>query len=260
MRLSVAEAGAGTCTPVVLLHGLFGAGRNFGAVQRALSATRRVLAPDLRNHGDSPRDARMDYAAMAADVAETLRDHGARPAAVVGHSIGGKAAMMLALTDPAAVERLVVCDIAPAPSPGGLVAYVEALRAIPLRPGLARRDADAALAPAIPEAGIRAFLLSNLVTGTGDAPPRWRVDLDAVAAAMPTLEGWEPPPPGARPYGGPTLVLRGGRSPYVRPEHEPLFRALFPRARFATVEGAGHWVHADDPAGFLSAVGAFLDE
>ena len=157
MRLDVIEAGEGA--PLVLLHGLFGQAGNFGAVQKVLAGNgRRVLALDLRNHGASPHAAGMDYAAMAADVAETLRALGAAPADVVGHSMGGKVAMMLALAHPGVVSRLVVVDIAPVAYPPAFRPYAEAMQALPLAPGLTRKAADAALATAVPSAGVRGFL------------------------------------------------------------------------------------------------------
>jgi pimeloyl-ACP methyl ester carboxylesterase len=257
MRLNAVELGEGGAAPVVLLHGLFGAAQNWGAVQKRLAAAaagrRRVLALDLRNHGASPRAAAMDYPAMAADVAETIGAAGAAPAAVLGHSMGGKVAMALALARPGLVARLVVADIAPAAYPPALRGYVAAMQAVPLRPGLARREADAALAGAVPHPGIRAFLLQNLRFDAD--PPAWRLNLPAIAAAMPAIEGF--PDLGAA-YPGPTLVLKGERSDYVRPEHGPRFRALFPAARFATVPAAGHWVHSENPAGFLALVEPFL--
>lgn len=255
MRLKMLEAGAGE--PVALLHGLFGQGRNFGLVQRNLSERHRVLALDLRNHGDSPHEARMDYPAMAGDVAETLRAAEARPAAVLGHSMGGKVAMMLALTDPGAVSRLVVADIAPRGYRPTFGAYAAAMRAIPLRPGLTRKEADAALVEAVPETGVRAFLLQNLDLAA--EPPRWRIGLDEIAAAMDDIVGWPDLPAGAR-YDGPVLILRGESSDYIRPRDEDGIRALFPRARFATVAKAGHWLHAENPAGFLEALTPFLED
>lgn len=252
MRLNIVEAGQGP--PVVLLHGLFGAAQNWGAIQRRLAARHRVLALDLRNHGSSPRDAVMDYPAMAADVAETIAGVTAAPAAVVGHSMGGKVAMALALAEPQLVSRLVVADIAPVTYPPVLRAYVEAMQAITLRPGLSRRDADASLADTIPEPGIRAFLVQNL--RLQDDPPSWRLALDEIAEAMPALEDF--PEFQAR-YDGPVLVIAGERSGYIRPAHEPRFHALFPAARFVTVPGAGHWVHAENPAGFLGLLEPFLD-
>ncbi|MDO9709559.1 alpha/beta fold hydrolase [Paracraurococcus lichenis] len=251
MRLNLVEAGEGP--PLVLLHGLFGAAGNWGAIQKHLAATHRVLAMDLRNHGASDREAAMDYPAMAADVAETLGDLGAAPAAVLGHSMGGKVAMALALTQPGLVERLVVADIAPVAYPPALRGYVAAMQAVPLAPGLTRREADAALAGAVPEANIRAFLLQNLRFGEGG--PAWRLGLGEIAAAMPVIEGF--PAVEAR-YEGPVLVLNGERSSYVRPVHHDRIRALFQRAEFATVPGTGHWVHAENPQGFLALLEPFL--
>jgi pimeloyl-ACP methyl ester carboxylesterase len=257
MRLNTVEATGGDA-PVVLLHGLFGAAANWGTIQKRLAAdgTRRVLALDLRNHGSSPQAASMDYPAMAGDVAETLEAHRALPAAVVGHSMGGKVAMALALTRPEAVSRLVVADIAPVAYPPALRGYVEAMRSLPLAPGMARRDADAALAGAVPHPGIRAFLLQNLRFDR-DAPPAWRLNLEAIAAAMPVIEGF-PELDGGRSYDGPVLFLGGERSDYIRPEHHARIRALFPTARFATVPDAGHWVHSENPEGFLGLVEGFL--
>jgi pimeloyl-ACP methyl ester carboxylesterase len=194
----------------------------------------------------------MGYPAMAADVAETLAAAQAEPAALVGHSMGGKVGMALALLRPHAVTRLVVADIAPVRYATGLESYVEAMRAVPLRAGLTRREADAALVGAVPEAGIRAFLLQNLRFDR-EGPPRWRLALEAIGAAMPVIAGFDGIPEGAR-YNGPVLVIAGERSRYIRPEHHARFRMLFPRAEFATVPGAGHWVHAENPAGFLALV------
>lgn len=252
MRLNLVEAGDGP--PVILLHGLFGAAQNWGAVQRHLAARHRVLALDLRNHGASRRAAAMDYPAMAADVAETMRAMGAAPAAVIGHSMGGKVAMALALTEPSLVSRLVIVDIAPIAYPPALRPYIAAMQAIPLHSGLTRRDADAALAATIPEPGIRAFLIQNL--RMQDDPPRWRLALDEIGAAMPVIESF-PDLPGR--YEGPTLVINGERSSYIEPGSHPRFESLFPATRFATVPGVGHWVHAENPSGFLSLVDPFLD-
>jgi pimeloyl-ACP methyl ester carboxylesterase len=252
MILQTIEAGQGP--PVALLHGLFGTARNLGVVQRALAPRFRVLAMDMRNHGASPHAAQMDYAAMAADVLETLAQHAALPAAVVGHSMGGKAAMVVALARPEHVGRLLVADIAPVAYEHHNLDLVAALEAIPLTPGLSRPSADAALAPAVPDAGLRAFLLQNLVPG---AHPHWRIGLHEIAAAMPSIEGWDAPADAV--YRGPTLFVRGAESDYVAAEHRPVIRALFPAARFVTLKNAGHWLHADNPAGFIGVVEAFLN-
>ncbi|KAA2214865.1 alpha/beta fold hydrolase [Teichococcus oryzae] len=255
MRLKAVEMGQGAGETLVLLHGLFGQAQNFASVQKVLAGSRRVLALDLRNHGDSPHAAEMDYPAMAADVLETLQDLDTGPVALLGHSMGGKVAMTLALERPDMVARLVVADIAPVAYPPAFRPYAEAMLSLPLRPGLTRREADAALAGAIPNPGVRGFLLQNLRLD-GEAP-RWRNGLREIAAALPVVEAAPGFPDGTR-YDGPTLVLSGERSDYVLPEHRPVFRARFPAARFGKVKGAGHWLHAEKPEGFLAALAAFL--
>ncbi len=253
MILAHTEAGSGP--PLILLHGLFGAGQNWGAIRKALAPRFRVLTPDLRNHGASPHAAGMTYAAMAADVMGTMDAAGIDQAAILGHSMGGKVAMTLALTHPERVSRLVIADIAPVRYPPSLRAYIAAMQALPLRAGLTRRDADAALAATIPEAGIRAFLLQSLRLEID--PPAWRLGLAELAAAMPEIEGFEVPPDTR--YDGPTLVMAGESSRYIRPENQALFEKLFPQLRFVTVPKAGHWIHAENPAGFLAALESFLD-
>lgn len=252
MILHATEAGAGP--PVALLHGLFGAAGNFAAIQRRLGATRRVIAFDLRNHGDSPHDPAMSYAVMAEDVLDSLAALGVPRAALVGHSMGGKVAMRAALLRPDRVERLLVADIAPVRYDPAFRAIADAMLALPLAPGLTRAAADAALSPAVPDAAVRGFLLQNLRLGPA---PAWRIGLREIAAGLPDIEGWDAPD-GAR-YDGPVLMLRGERSGYVRPEHRPAVRALFPLARFTALRGAGHWLHADAPDAFFEVARAFLD-
>lgn len=251
MNLHAIASGEGR--PLVLLHGLFGSAGNFGAVQKRLAAgRRRVVALDLRNHGASPHSPGMHYCAMAEDVRDTLAAMNLLPCALLGHSMGGKVAMAMALATPAAVARLLVADIAPVRYPPHLAAYAAAMLALELSPSLTRAQADAALAATVADAGVRGFLLHNLRLG---ATPRWRIGLGEIAAAMDDIQDW--PEIDAPPYAGPTLFLAGARSDYVRDEHRPAIRARFPAARFATLKNAGHWLHADDPEGFLAVVEAF---
>lgn len=255
MILNRIELGQGDGPPLVMLHGLFGRAANFGAVQRRLCAGRRVLALDLRNHGSSPHDPRVDYDVMAADVAETLRDARAWPCVLLGHSMGGKVAMRLALgPDAGALSALIVADIAPVAYPPHFRTYAEAMLDLPMAPGFNRAAADAALAATVPDRGVRAFLLQNM--RAGDAPG-WTCGLPEIAAALPAIEDFST---AGTPFPGPVLVLHGARSTYVRPEHEALFRALFPAVRFEVLHDAGHWLHAEDPDGFTRVVEAFLSE
>jgi esterase len=245
---------SGNGPPVVLLHGLFGAARNFGTLQRALSARFRVIAMDARNHGTSPHAADMRYPVLAADVLETLDGLGIARAAVIGHSMGGKTAMSVAVMAPERVGRLLVSDIAPVAYRHSNNAIARAMQAIPLHAGLSRAEAEAALADAVFLPDVRTFLIQNLQFG---AQPYWRIGLNEIAAAIPDLEGWETP--GGQ-YFGATLFVAGAQSDHILPEYRPAIRAMFPAARFVSIKNAGHWVHADNPTGFLSVVEAFLHD
>jgi esterase len=250
--LHATEQGQGP--PVALLHGLFGRAQNLGAVARALSGGARVISLDLRNHGSSPHAAGMSYPALAADVLVTLQFMGALPAAVLGHSMGGKTAMAMALAAPASVTRLLVADIAPVAYDHHNAGVAAALNALPLTPGLTRAQASALLEGGVPDAGVRAFLLQNL----DFAGPAWRIGLAEITAAIADIESWPAYADGTR-YEGPALFLSGGRSDYVRPAHVPIIRALFPHASFDIIPDAGHWLHADKSAAFAQAARDFLD-
>lgn len=255
VALNVVEVGRGK--PVVVLHGLFGSSRNWTAIARRIAQQGfRVIAADLRNHGDSPHDPRMGYPLMAEDVARVIEARAGGRAAVLGHSMGGKVAMVLALTRPSLVERLVIVDIAPVAYRVASGAYASALRALPLWPGMSRREADQLLAETVPDQAERAFLLQNLVFGA-EGLPRWRANLGAIEAATALIAAFPALPPGTR-YDGPVLSVSGERSGYVRPEHRREILALFPKTVFAVIPGAGHWVHADASEAFLRAVQPFL--
>ena len=252
MILHAEQAGDGT--PVALLHGLFGQGRNLGVAARALAATHRVISLDLRNHGASPHAAGMEYRVLASDVLETLDALGALPASLLGHSMGGKTAMAAALLRPDAVTRLLVADIAPVAYAGhGNAAIVAALRNVKLGAATTRADVMAALQDVVPDAQVRAFLAQNFVPG---AAPRWRIGLAEIAAAIGDLEGW-PDFTGAV-YGGVVLFVAGGASDYVQPAYFDMMRALFPAYRLTVLDGAGHWLHAQQPAAFAAAAAGFL--
>ncbi len=252
MRLNAVEAGAPEAEPVVLLHGLFGQARNLGRLQRRLADLGRIVAIDLRSHGTSPAGA-LDLRAMGADVEETMRSLGLGPAAVIGHSLGGKVAMALALDHPDATLGILVADIAPAGYRHGHGGLVEALRALDLSPGLTRAGADAALAVSVADPSVRALLLQNLRTGTR---PGWTIGLDEIAASLDQAEGW-PAWPDAR-FEGPAWFVRGERSDYVLPDHWEGIRALFPHAVLKTVPDAGHWLHVDQPDAFAAIARAFI--
>ncbi len=238
-------------TPLLIAHGLFGSARNWGAIAKRLAEDRLVVTVDMRNHGESPRFSSQSYADMASDLSEVIAAQGG-PVDVLGHSMGGKAAMVLALQNPDTVRRLVVADIAPAVYGHTQLPLVEAMQGLDLDRIGSRADAHEALRPAIPEEGVRAFLLQSLDL----REKSWRLNLDVLAGEMPKIIGF---PRIDGQFDGPTVFLTGADSTYVTAEHRPEIKRLFPAARFAKIPGAGHWLHADKPREFEAAVRAFLD-
>ena len=244
-------------TRVVFLHGLFGQGRNFTQIAKALRPEFRSLLVDLPNHGRSAWTEEFGYAETADLVAEHLRAGFAAdgPVHLVGHSMGGKTAMQLALRHPDLVDRLVVVDISPVPS-GGTGEFehlLDSLAGLDLDALERRSDADERLADPIPDERVRGFLLQNLRSADGGF--RWQANLALLRRDLPTIGGW---PEVDATFDHPVLWLAGERSSYVRPEHEDAMRALFPRTRLATIKGAGHWVHSEQPEAFISALRVFL--
>lgn len=237
--------------PLLIAHGLFGSARNWGAIARNLSADRQVLTVDMRNHGNSQWFDSHGYADMANDLAEVISAHGGR-ADVMGHSMGGKAAMALALTQPDRLRRLIVADIAPVSYQRTQTPFIDAMRKLDLSQIERRSDADRLLAKDIADAGVRAFLLQSLDL----KEKRWRLNLDVLEAEMPAIMGF---PDLQGPFQGPTLFLVGGNSDYILPEYRPRIKALFPQARFARIPGVGHWLHAEKPREFEATARAFLD-
>ncbi len=237
--------------PLLIAHGLFGSARNWGVIARRLSDTRQVIAVDMRNHGASPWHDTHSYHDLAADLAQVIEAHGG-VADVVGHSMGGKAAMALALLYPRRVARLVVADIAPVAYGHSQSHLIHAMRRVDLGAIAQRSDAERQLAGHVAEPPVRAFLLQSLHL----AERRWRLNLDALEAEMEAITGWPDPDAEARHL---TLFLSGADSDYVTPASRPAIRRHFPVARFARIPGAGHWLHADKPREFEASVRAFLD-
>ena len=170
--------------------------------------------------------------------------------------MGGKTAMSLALSDPAALKRLIVVDIAPVPYRGHANGeIIDALSALPLGRLKSRGEIDAALAPSIPDAMLRSYLLANL-RRDGDRFS-WRINLAGLSASLSALHGFPTFAPGTC-FDGPTLVIEGGRSDYIRAEDRPVMRALFPQTRFETLPDAGHWVHADAPDAVSALIAKFM--
>ncbi|CUH82446.1 alpha/beta fold hydrolase [Tropicibacter naphthalenivorans] len=249
--LNTIETGTPGGTPLLIVHGLFGSGRNWGVIAKRLSDKYFLVTPDMRNHGDSPQTQTHSYLDLAADLAEVIDAYGGR-ADVVGHSMGGKAAMALALTRPEMVGRLIVADIAPVSYGHSQMQFIDAMRKVDLTRVTRRSEAVEQLAQWVDDKTLQSFFTQSL-----DVPgQRWKYNLDTLAAEMPKILSF-PEIEGA--FDGPTLFLSGGQSEYVRPEHRAQIRAFFPKARFAKIPGAGHWLHAEKPREFEASVRGFLD-
>ncbi|WP_375281452.1 alpha/beta fold hydrolase [Pseudooctadecabacter sp.] len=227
---------------LLIAHGLFGSGRNWNVIAKRLSDAFYVICPDMRNHGASPWFDTQSYFDMADDLAGLLEG----PSLVVGHSMGGKAAMVLALQHPDLVEKLIVADIAPVGYSHSQAQHIAAMRAVDLSGVERRGQAGETLDPEV-----RDFLLQSLdVKGK-----RWTLNLDVLEAEMPKIIGF-PEVSGA--FEGPTLFLSGADSDYVTAAHRPEIKRLFPDAKFAKLPGAGHWLHAQKPREFEATVRAFF--
>lgn len=230
---------------LLIAHGLFGSSRNWGAIAKHFGQTHRVTVPDMRNHGQSPWYNTQSYSDMAGDLAPLAGGD------VIGHSMGGKAAMALALTHPDRVRRLIVADMAPVSYTHTHAHLIDVMLALDLSDVRTRGHADRALSEAIPERGVRVFLLQALDVKR----KKWSLNLEVLLQEMDRIVGW-PEIDGV--FEGPTLFLSGGTSDYVLPEHRDHIKALFPAAKFASIPGAGHWLHAERPQEFIAAVEAFL--
>jgi len=251
--LNILRSGPDGGTPLLIAHGLFGSARNWGVIAKRLATDRSVLAVDMRNHGRSFSAETHGYADLAGDLGEVIAAEAGGVADVLGHSMGGKAAMALALTAPERVRKLVVADIAPVAYGHTQMPYLVAMRDMDLQGIATRTAADARLAETVEDPAIRAFLLQSLDLSA--SPPEWRLNLATLEREMDRILGW----PGIEGrFEGPALFLSGAGSDYVLAEHRPLIRTLFPNARFAKIPGAGHWLHAEKPREFAAAVETFL--
>lgn len=242
---------------VVFLHGLMGRGKNFTTIAKRLGEEFTVLLVDLPNHGASAWTESFDYDQLADMVADFLRVGFAHEQTVdvVGHSMGGKIAMRLALRHPDLVRRLAVLDIAPSASAGNFKHLLGSMLALPLQEFTSRADAQKALASAVPADGTRGFLLQNLKRVQGEFV--WEPNLRMLYKNLPAIMDWTQPD---AQFNGPVLWVAGEKSDYIKPEDSAPMRQLFPRVRKLTLKGAGHWVHADKPDEIVYMLQTFLSD
>jgi len=242
---------------IAFCHGLFGQGKNWTQIAKAFSADHRVLLIDMPNHGRSEWTDDFAYADLADRVASLFTSED--PVTLVGHSMGGKIAMALALRHPELVERLVVVDVSPVAYESGreFLAYIDTMRGLDLTALERREEADAALRDAVPNRVVRNFLLQNLRREADGWS--WLLNLDLLSARMPELAGWPVEDFGDATYGGAVLWVGGANSGYVADDHASAMDKHFPRVRRVTIKGAGHWVHSEQPEVFIEVLKRFVD-
>jgi pimeloyl-ACP methyl ester carboxylesterase len=254
MQLHFESYGQGQGPPLIILHGLFGSLENWHSISSNLAANFRVLAVDQRNHGRSPHTAEMSFQLMAEDLRELLAAERLGPVNLLGHSMGGKTAMLFALDDPDLVEKLIVVDMAPRAYPPHHREILNALLSLDLRSFKTRAEMESQLAPSIPDLAVRQFLLKNVKRDQAGIF-YWQMNLAAIEANYHQLSEEIARP---RSFDKPALFIRGERSDYIRDEDMTSIRKLFPQSKLCDIAAAGHWVHAEKPDAFLRKVREFL--
>ena len=252
MELYFREFGAGE--PVIILHGLFGFSDNWQTIAKSLASQYLVITPDLRNHGRSPHLSSHTYEEMAEDLRLFMENHWMHSAVLIGHSMGGKVAMQMALNHPDMVEKLVVVDIAPGKAADNHSVIFEALLGIDLSVMQARADIESYLVSRIPDMGTRQFLLKN-ITRNDDGKFAWKMNLPVLWRHFPDILDAVT----GEPFDKPALFVRGDRSDYIKDADTALIMTLFPQAEITTIPNAGHWVHADKPNELTAVISEFLD-
>ena len=251
MELYAREFGQGS--PVLILHGLFGFSDNWQTIAKSLAITHTVITPDLRNHGRSPHVTGHSYPEMAEDIHAFLEARWIFSTGVIGHSMGGKVAMQLALHHPDMVDKLVVVDMDPGQADDNQSDIFAALLGLDLNKITSRQEADIYLTKRVSDLGTRQFLLKN-ITRNENGTFSWKMNLPELWKHYADILG----PVTGEPFDKPTLFIRGSRSDYIKDSDLPAIKKLFPQAELITIEGAGHWVHAEKPAELLAIVQPFL--
>lgn len=245
MKLFFRKSGSGK--PLIILHGLFGISDNWAALAKMWSQHFSVYAVDLRNHGQSPHSDEWNYRVMADDIIELMGDEKLHDVNLVGHSMGGKVAMQLAIEYPMAVSKMVVIDIAPrqyAPHHGNVITALNKIRPEQLN---SRKDAEALLKQDLDDEGTIQFLLKNLYwkeNPSGEKQLDWRFNSEVIIRELHEVNAATFPQTVCETE---TLFIRGERSQYITQEDEADIKEQFPNSKVLTIANAGHWVHADQP-------------
>ena len=242
---------------VLVLHGLFGSLSNWGWHCKQLAQQYAVYGVDLRNHGDSPHSDQLDYQVMAEDVRQLIVRLGLESCCIVGHSMGGKVAMQLALSFPDLIEKLVIVDIAPVSYPedaDGHMNVLAAMDAVKLGEIKSRTQAEVTIEDYIPQEVTRKFLLTNLVRNK-EGSFEWRLDKDSIRKNYANLRAELI---ATMSFLKPVLFIKGSLSTYIKPEHEAQIKELFPAASVKLLMDAGHWLHAEQPQALQKILLKFL--
>lgn len=252
MKLNYKQLGEGF--PLLILHGLFGSLDNWITLSRQFSSTYSVYMIDARNHGRSPHDPVSDYPSMVEDLRSFMEDHSIEQAHIIGHSMGGKTAMSFTLNHPEKVSKLVVADMAMKAYSGHHDEVIRAMQDIPISEIKNRSEAESILAVRIPELGVRQFLLKN-IDRREDGSYAWKINLPVLVNEYPKILMEVK---GTNPVQNEVLFIRGGNSDYLKDKDFESAKLYFPNASLQTIEGAGHWIHAEQPGPFFTSVSHFL--
>lgn len=254
MKLFYRELGTGT-ENLIILHGLFGSSDNWLTLSKMLAPRFHIYLPDQRNHGQSPHSDEFDYSLMAEDIHQFIKENAISEPVVIGHSMGGKAAMSFAIRHPSIVRRLVVVDIAPKSYPVQHDRILDGLNAIPVNILHSRNEADEMLAQYVNESPVRQFLLKNLQRKTAGSGFEWKINLSALTKNISSISAAVA---NGRQFHEPTLFIRGRRSDYILDVDMDIILARFPHARLVTLD-TGHWVQAENPQAFAHEIISFMD-
>jgi pimeloyl-ACP methyl ester carboxylesterase len=244
--------GLKSSSPIMIIHGLYGSGRNWSVIAKRLSDKFYVITVDLRNHGDSPWFDTHNYHDMANDLVKVITSLNIKPD-IIGHSMGGKAAMVLALKHPNLVNKLLIADISPVKYEHDQSQFIKAMQKIDLSKVEKRSDATLALSKFVKNTLLQSFFTQSLDLKT----KRWKLNLNILLSEMNEILSF---PEIDSEFLGHTLFLKGAKSEYVSPNHRKIIKSLFIKARFATLKGAGHWLHSEKPREFESAARLFFAE
>ncbi|MEP1034123.1 alpha/beta fold hydrolase [Ekhidna sp.] len=254
MKLNFRTLGSGP--PLIVMHGVFGSSDNWQTLGKVFSEKFKVYLIDLRNHGNSPHSNEFDYDVMVKDVMELMDDEHLSHAHILGHSMGGKVAMHMATQHSGAVDKLIVVDIAPKYYEPHHQQIFEGFHSVDLAKLQNRKDADDQMAHVITNFGVRQFILKNL-DRKKDGSFAWKLNISAIENAIETVgEGIE----GEVSFAGPTLFIAGSKSDYITNDDHNLIQSYFPAAKIVTINGAGHWVHAEKPHELGELVIEFLSK